>query len=77
MPSVLGWTDIAFAGVCVRLCVSVQAQGVSCGSLEAFRDTFCILNTIVEGCGNEYIYVVLSSPPDWARNTLCLAITKR
>lgn len=61
MPSVLGWTDIAFAGVCVCLCVSVQVQGF-CGSLEAFTDMFCIINTIVEGCGNEYICAVLSSP---------------
>lgn len=39
MLSVLGWTDIAIAGVCV--CVRC------CGSLEAVRDTLCIISSSV------------------------------
>lgn len=63
MLSVLGWTDIAIAGVCV--CVSVGCNG----SLEAVRDAFCIISSRVKGYGNKCLYAILAKSLDWAGNT--------
>ncbi len=52
MPSVLGWTDIAFAGVCACVCVGC------CCSLQAVRDAFCIISSRVKGYSNKCLNAI-------------------
>ncbi len=50
MLSVLGWTDIAVAGVCVCVCV---------------WDTFCIISSRVKDYSNKHLYVIPAQSFNW------------
>ena len=71
MLSVLGWTDIAIAGVCVCVCVRERecVYVRCCGSLEAVRDSLCVMSSSgVGGHSNKRLL-------DWARNTASGVVT--
>lgn len=62
MLNVLGWADVAIAGVCV--CVR------SCrGSLEAVGDALCIINSMVKGYSNKRLRAIQAELLDETRNT--------